>query len=308
MSKRATREALGEVLIELAEEHDNVVVIDADLAKSTTTAKFAAAYPDRFFDVGVAEQNMMCVAAGLATTGKVSFTGSFAVFAAGRAFEQVRNTIAYANLNVKLCPTHAGLTVGADGGSHQAVEDVALMRVLPNMKVIVPADFYEARGAVRASYSIPGPFYVRLGREPIESIFNESYQFEFGKAVKLREGSDITLIANGIMVSAALEATDLLASDGVSAELINVHTLKPLDTFAILESAAKTGAVVTAEEHTIIGGLGSAVAELLSEKQPTRLTRIGIEDRFGTSGPAAELLEEYGLTSGHIVQAAKQLI
>ncbi|MCL5291139.1 MAG: transketolase family protein [Actinobacteria bacterium] len=308
MAKRATREALGETLIELAEEHENLVALDADLAKSTTTTKFASAFPDRFFDVGVAEQNMTCVAAGLATTGKVCYTGSFAVFASGRAFDQVRNTIAYANLDVKLCPTHAGVTVGADGGSHQSVEDIALMRAVPNMKVVVPADYYEARAAIRAAFSIPGPVYIRLGREPVTAIFDEFYEFNFGKAVKIREGSDVSILATGIMVGAALSAAEMLAADNISAEVVDVHTLKPLDGSAILESAAKTGAVVTAEEHSIIGGLGSAVAELLSEKQPTRLARIGIGDEFGTSGAASELLEKYGLTAGDIVRAVRKLI
>ncbi|MHB0976718.1 MAG: transketolase family protein [Candidatus Aquicultorales bacterium] len=308
MTKRATREALGETLVELANEHSNVCVVDADLAKSTTTIKFAKEHPERFFDVGVAEQNMICVASGLATTGKVCYTGSFAVFAAGRAFDQVRNTVSYANLNVKICPTHSGVTVGADGGSHQSVEDIALMRALPNMKVIVPADYYEAREAVRAAHSIPGPVYIRLGREPVEPVYDDSYVFEFGRAVKLREGTDVTLIANGIMVGASLRAAEILSSENISAEVLDLHTLKPLDSSAILESAAKTGAVVTAEEHSVIGGLGSAVAELLSEKQPTKLSRIGIADEFGTSGAASELLDAYRLTAGDIVQAVKQLI
>lgn len=308
MAKRATREALGEVLVELGKEFDTVCVVEADLAKSTTTAKFAASFPERFFDVGVAEQNMTCVAAGLAVTGKTCFTGSFAVFGTGRAFEQVRNTIAYANLNVKLCPTHSGVTVGPDGGSHQSVEDIALMRAIPNMKVIVPADYYEARGAIRAAHAIDGPVYVRLGREPVETIFDESYGFEFGKAVKLREGDDATIVATGIMVRAALDAADILAAGGISVDVLNLHTLKPLDGSAILESAEKTGAVVTAEEHSVIGGLGSAVAELLSEERPTRLSRIGIGDEFGTSGAASELLEKYKLTSQDIVQAVKQLL
>ncbi len=308
MAKRATREALGEVLVELGKEHEDVVVLDADLAKSTTTVKFANAFPERFFDVGAAEANMMCIAAGLATTGKVCYTGSFAVFATGRAYDQVRNTIAYGNLDVKLCPTHAGITVGADGGSHQSVEDIALMRALPNMKIIVPADYYEARGAVRAAYEIPGPVYVRLGREPGETVCDESRKFEFGKAVKMRDGNDVTILATGIMVKAALDAADALAADNISCEVLNVHTLKPLDDSAILESTAKTGAAVTAEEHSVIGGLGSAVAELLSEKNPIKLARVGIEDKFGTSGAASELLEKYGLTTSGILQAVKKLL
>ncbi|MDI6816006.1 MAG: transketolase family protein [Actinomycetota bacterium] len=306
--KRATREAYGETLIELGRANPNIVVLEADLAKSTTTIKFKKEFPDRFFDCGVAEQNMMAMAAGLATTGKICFTGSFAMFATGRAFEQVRNTIAYPSLNVKICPTHAGITVGADGGSHQTIEDIALMRVIPGMTVIVPADYYEAKKAIAKAAEIDGPVYVRLGRATLPMIFDEDYDFVPGKAIVLKQGTDVTIFATGIMVSSSLVAAENLAKAGISAEVINISTIKPLDDNAIIESAVKTGRVVVAEEHSIIGGLGSAVAELLCEKHPVPVARVGIKDVFGRSGEPAELLKYYGLTDEDISQAAKGLL
>ncbi len=306
--KRATREAYGAVLIELAKAGRDVVALDADLASSTTTAKFGAEFPDRFFNVGVAEQNMIGVAAGLAASGKIAYTGSFAVFATGRAFDQIRNTVCYGNLNVKICPTHAGLTVGPDGASHQALEDIALMRSLPNMRVIVPADYYEAAAALRAAADIDGPVFVRLGRAAVPVVYDESHTFDLGKADVVAEGGDVTIAACGIMVEVALRARDLLAADGVSAEVINVSSVKPIDAEALVASAAKTGHVVTAEEHTIQGGLGGAIAEVLSEQLPTPMLRVGVRDMFGTSGPADELLIEYGLTPANIAEAARKLL
>lgn len=306
--KKATREAYGAVLIDLAREGRDIVALDADLASSTTTGKFGAEFPQRFFNCGVAEQNMVGIAAGLAAAGKIAYTGSFAVFATGRAFDQIRSTVCYGNLSVKICPTHAGLTVGADGASHQALEDIALMRSLPNMRVIVPADVYEAAAALRAAADIRGPVFIRLGRAPVPIIYDASYSFELGTARVLAAGSDVTIIACGVMVGAALEAGRLLAERGVSAEIINAATVKPLDAETIVTSAAKTGRVVTAEEHTLMGGLGSAVAEVLSERQPTPMRRVGVADRFGTSGAADELLAAYGLTPSDITGAAEELL
>ncbi len=305
--KRATREAYGEALVELGHEYPNIVVLEADLAKSTTTIKFKKEFPERFFDCGVAEQNMMAMAAGLATTGKVCYTGSFAIFATGRAFEQVRNTISYPKLNVKICPTHAGITVGPDGASHQTVEDIALMRVIPGMMVIVPADFYEAKKAIKVAVEVEGPVFIRLGRAAVPTIFDDSYNFVPGKAVRLREGQDVSILATGIMVGAGLKSAEDLGRQGISAEVVNVSTIKPLDEETILSSVEKTGKVVVAEEHSIIGGLGSAVAELLCEKHPVPVARVGIKDQFGRSGEPAELLKHYGLTSEDISQAARQL-
>lgn len=306
--KRATREAYGETLIELAKDNPNIVVLEADLAKSTTTIKFKKEFPDRFFDCGVAEQNMMAMAAGLATTGKICYTGSFAMFATGRAFEQVRNTVSYARLNVKICPTHAGITVGADGASHQTIEDIALMRVIPGMTVIVPADYSEAKKAIQKAAEIDGPVYVRLGRASIPAVFDDSYEFVPGKAVKLKEGKDVTIFATGIMVDSSLNAADQLEKEGISAEVVNISTIKPLDEEAVINSASKTGRVVVAEEHSIIGGLGSAIAELLGEKHPVPMAKVGIKDLFGRSGEPQELLKLYGLTSEDISQAAKNLL
>lgn len=305
---RATREGYAEALIELGEEHRNVVVLDSDLSKSTGAAKFNERFPDRFFNCGVAEQSMMGTAAGLATCGKICFTGSFAVFATGRAFEQIRNTIAYCALEVKICPSHAGITVGPDGGSHQSIEDIALMRALPNMKVIVPSDFIEAKAAVKAAYRIPGPVYIRLGRPRIPNINAPDYEFKLGRAIVMRPGEDVTILATGIMVHEALDAARLLAAEGVEAEVINVSTIKPLDEDTILGSARKTGRVVTAEEHSIIGGLGGAVAELLSEKAPLPLRRVGIDDLFGLSGSAEELKTHFHLTAEDIHRRAVELL
>jgi transketolase len=306
-AKRATRDALGETLLELAAEgRDDIVVLDADLAKATTTVRFKAAYPDRFFDVGIAEQNLIGTAAGLAAGGKTPFASSFAVFATGRAYDQVRNSVCYADLNVKIAATHAGVTVGPDGGSHQMLEDIALMRVLPNMRVLVPADYVTAKGAIRAAASSPGPFYIRLGRPAVSVLYDDDFAFEIGKAYPLRHGTEVTLLACGHMVERALAAADMLEIEGVSASVIDVPTIKPLDNKTILGAALNTGAVVTCEEHSIIGGLGSAVAELLGENAPMPLERVGVRDVFGTSGEADELMEHFGLTAEAIVKAAKR--
>ncbi len=306
--KRATREALGATLIALAAEGVDVVVVEADLSKSTTTSSFAEVFPPRFFNAGVAEQNMMGTAAGLAAAGKVAFTGSFAVFATGRAYDQVRNTICYSGLNVKLTPTHAGITVGPDGGSHQMLEDIALMRVLPGMRVLVPADVHAAAGAIRVAATTPGPFYVRLGRAPLASVYAEGYEFELGRATVLREGSDVTLAACGVMVERALEAADALIAEGISAEVVDVATIKPIDADTLADSAARTGAVVACEEHSIVGGLGSAVAEVLGERAPVPFRRVGVRDVFGTSGEAEELMRHFGLTAENIADAAKEAV
>ena len=307
--KTATRDAYGKALVELGGINDKIVVLDADLAAATKTGMFKKAYPDRFFDSGIAESNMMGVAAGLATTGYTVFASTFAMFAAGRAYEQVRNSIAYPHLNVKIGATHAGISVGEDGASHQCCEDIALMRVIPGMVIINPADDIEARAAVFAAAEYEGSVYMRFGRLAVPRIFDESYKFELGKAVTLREGSDVTIIATGLMVNEAIEAAKALADEGISAEVINIHTIKPLDKEAVIRSAAKTGAVVTAEEHSIIGGLGGAVAEALCESgKPVPVVRLGVNDVFGRSGPAVELLHIYGLDAQNIVAKAKQAI
>jgi transketolase len=305
---KATREALGETLAELAAEGVDVVAVEADLSKSTTTFKLGETFPERLFNVGVAEANMIDVAAGLSISGKVAFTGSFAVFATGRAYDQIRNTVCYSNLNVKLAPTHAGISVGADGGSHQMIEDLALMRVLPGMRVLVPADYHSAKAAIRTAAATPGPFYIRLGRAGVEEVYPADHEFTLGKANVLREGADVTIFACGLMVSAALKAAESLAADGISAEVIDVATIKPLDIGTIVSSATKTGAVVTAEEHSIIGGLGSAIAEVLGEHRPTKLVRVGVKDVFGTSGEPEELMAYFGLTASDIASAAKGLL
>ena len=307
--KTATRDAYGKALVELGGINDKIVVLDADLAAATKTGMFKKAYPDRFFDSGIAESNMMGVAAGLAATGYTVFASTFAMFAAGRAYEQVRNSIAYPHLNVKIGATHAGISVGEDGASHQCCEDIALMRVIPGMVIINPADDIEARAAVFAAAEYEGPVYMRFGRLAVPRIFDDSYKFELGKAVTLREGSDVTIIATGLMVNEAIEAAKALADEGISAEVINIHTIKPLDKEAVIRSAAKTGAVVTAEEHSIIGGLGGAVAEALCESgKPVPVVRLGVNDVFGRSGPAVELLHIYGLDAQNIVAKAKQAI
>lgn len=306
--KIATREAYGEALLQLGRENPDVVALDADLAKSTKTYEFGKIFPERFFDMGVAEQNMIGTAAGLAAAGKIPFCSSFAVFASGRAFEQVRNSVAYSGLNVKIGASHAGITVGEDGGSHQSVEDIALMRVLPNMTVFVPADAVETAGAVRAAAAIKGPVYIRLGRAGVPVLHGGDFQFVPGKAVVLREGLDATIIATGIMVAAALEAADKLVEKGIQAGVLDVHTIKPLDIEAITRVARETGALVTAEEHSVIGGLGGAVAEALVENYPVPLKRVGIMDKFGVSGSPDELLEKYELTPGAIVRAVTEVV
>lgn len=305
---RATREAFGATLVELAQAGFDVVAVEADLSGSTTTATFEKAYPERFFNAGIAEQNMIGTAAGLAVEGKIAFTGSFAVFAAGRAYDQVRNTVCYSSLNVKLAPTHAGITVGPDGGSHQMLEDIALMRVLPGMRVLVPADFTAARAALRVAAETPGPFYIRLGRAAVPVLYDDDYRFELGRARVLREGVHVTLAACGVMVEQALAAAEALALDGISAEVIDVATIKPLDVDTLVASARKTGAVVTCEEHSIIGGLGSAVAEALGEHAPTPLTRVGVRDVFGTSGEPKELMAHFGLSADDIARAARDVL
>ena len=300
--KVATRQSYGEALVELGAAHDDFVVLDADLAVATQTGKFKAAYPDRFIDVGIAEQNLMGVAAGIATTGRKVFASTFAMFAAGRAFEQVRNSIGYPHLHVVIGATHAGMSVGEDGATHQCNEDLALMRAIPGMTVIVPADDVEAKAAVRAAYEAEGPVYVRLGRLPVPVIHKDDYHFELGRGVVEREGSDVTVIACGLEVPAALEAAKTLAAKGVSCEVINMATIKPLDGDLIVASARKTGRVVTVEEHSVIGGLGSAVCDLLCEACPTPVKKIGVNDVFGESGPALDLLAKYGLDGAGVAE------
>ncbi|ABZ83308.1 transketolase, c-terminal subunit [Heliomicrobium modesticaldum Ice1] len=307
MKKIATRDAYGRALARLGGEKADLVVLDADLAKSTKTIDFAKVYPERFFDMGIAEQNLMGTAAGLAAVGKIPFASTFAMFATGRAFEQIRNSIAYPKLNVKIAATHAGITVGEDGASHQTVEDIALMRVLPNMTVIVPADGPETEGAIRWAAEHEGPVYIRLGRLGVPVINDEeSYRFTPGKAVTLRQGRDVSLIATGLMVSIALEAAAALAAEAIEAEVLNIHTIKPIDAESILDSAVRTGCVVTAEEHSVIGGLGSAVAEVLGEGQPVPLERVGLKDTFGESGKPDLLLKKYGLTAEAVADAARR--
>lgn len=307
MSKVATRDAYGQALVRLGHENKDIVVLDADLAKSTKTIDFAKAFPERFFDVGIAEQNLIVMAAGLALGGKIPFASTFAMFAVGRAFEQIRNSVVYPRLNVKIAATHAGLTVGEDGASHQAIEDLALMRALPNMTVIVPADAVETEQAIRAAAAYQGPVYIRLGRPAVPVLYDQSYSFEIGKASVLRQGEDVTVAATGIMVSVAQEAAKLLSQEGIAVEVLNISTIKPLDSATILNSIQKTGAIVTAEEHNIIGGLGSAVAELAGEYCPVPLARVGVRDVFGESGTPAELLEKYGLNPQAVVEAVRQV-
>ena len=306
--KIATRESYGAALVELAEKYD-FIVMDADLAEATKTVKFKKAYPERFFDCGIAEGNMMSVAAGVATTGKPVFVSSFAMFAAGRAFEQVRNSIGYPHLNVKIGATHAGISVGEDGATHQCNEDIALMRTIPGMTIINPADGEEAKAAVEAAILHDGPVYMRFGRYAVPYLYDESnYKFELGKGITLAEGTDVTVVATGLMVHIALEARELLAKEGISAEVINIHTIKPLDTELLAASASKTGAVVTAEEHNIVGGLGGAVCEALSSVCPVPVLRVGVEDVYGRSGKVPALLEAYGLTAENIAAKAKAAI
>ena len=304
----ATRASYGEALVELGNKRDDFIVMDADLAAATQTGKFKAAFPDRFYDCGIAEQNMLGIAAGIAATGKRVFVSSFAMFAAGRAFEQIRNSICYPQLPVIIGATHAGISVGEDGATHQCLEDIALMRTLPGMTVINPADDIEAKKAVFAAIEHEGPVYLRFGRYAVPVIFDETYDFKIGKASILRDGSDVTVIATGLMVSEALKAYDILKSEGISARIINMATIKPLDTEAVLAAAKDTGAIVTAEEHSVIGGLGSAVSETLCETFPVPVLKLGVYDRFGYSGPAGKLLDEFGLRAANIVEKAKQAI
>ncbi len=309
MANLATREAYGKALVELGEKNKNIVVLDADLSKSTKTADFGKAYPERFFNMGIAEGDMMTTAAGLSTCGKIPFASTFAVFATGRAFEQIRNSICYPELNVKIAATHAGLTVGEDGASHQSIEDISIMRTLPNMTVICPCDDVEARAAVIAAAEYDGPVYIRLGRSSVPTLNDEAaYKYEIGKAVTLREGRDVTIFATGIMVNEAMKAADILKNEGIDAEVINIHTIKPIDVEAVISSAKKTRAVVTCEEHNVIGGLGSAVCEVLSENCPVIVKRVGVMDTFGESGKPAELLKEYGLTAGNVASAVREVV
>ncbi len=305
---KATRDAYGEALKELGGRYKDIVVLDADLSKSTKTAVFAKAYPDRFFNVGIAEANLIGTAAGLAAAGKIPFVSTFAMFATGRAFEQIRNSVCYPHLNVKICATHAGLTVGEDGASHQAIEDVGLMRGLPGMTVIVPADATETHQAVAWAADYKGPVYIRLGRSAVDDVFGESYRFAPGKAALLAEGADLTIIACGIMVSPARRAADELTASGLSARVLAMASIKPIDREAIVKAARDTGAIVTCEEHSIIGGLGSAVAEVLAENAPAPMERVGVLDTFGESGTPDALLAKYHLTVADIVRAAKRVV
>ena len=309
VKKIATRESYGNALAELGAEYENLVVLDADLAAATKTGIFKKAFPDRHIDCGIAECNMMGIAAGLATTGKIPFASSFAMFAAGRAFEQVRNSIGYPKLNVKIGATHAGISVGEDGATHQCNEDIALMRTIPGMVVINPADDIEAKAAVRAAIEHEGPVYLRFGRLAVP-VINDTpdYKFELGKGVVLREGKDVTIIATGLPVSECLAAADKLAADGIDAKVINIHTIKPLDEELVVKAAKETGKVVTVEEHSVIGGLGSAVCDALSEKCPTQVMKIGINDTFGESGPAVELVKKYGLDADSIYEKVKAFV
>ncbi len=309
VKKIATRESYGNALAELGKEHEDIVVLDADLAAATKTGVFKKAFPERHIDCGIAESNMMGVAAGIATTGKVPFASSFAMFAAGRAFEQVRNSIGYPKLNVKIGATHAGISVGEDGATHQCNEDIALMRTIPGMVVINPSDDVEAKAAVKAAYEHVGPVYLRFGRLAVPVINdNEDYKFELGKAITLREGTDVAIIASGLTVSESLAAAEKLAADGIRAEVINMHTIKPLDEDAIVKAAKKTGKIVTVEEHSVIGGLGSAVCDVVAEKAPAKVMKIGINDVFGESGPAVQLIQKYGLDSGSIYEKIKEFL
>ena len=309
VKKIATRESYGNALVELGKEKENLVVLDADLAGATKTGIFKKAFPERHIDCGIAESNMMGIAAGLSTTGLVPFASSFAMFAAGRAFEQIRNSIGYPHLNVKIGATHAGISVGEDGATHQCNEDIALMRTIPGMTVIVPSDDVEAKAAVKAAYEMDGPVYLRFGRLAVPVINdNEDYKFEIGKGVILREGKDVTIVATGLCVSSALDAAELLKAEGIDAKVINIHTIKPLDKELIVAAAKETGQIVTVEEHSVIGGLGGAVSEALSEEYPVPVKRIGVNDQFGYSGPATALVEKFGLDGKGIAESVKEFL
>ena len=307
--KKATRESYGEALAELGEKYENLYVLDADLAAATKTGIFKKKFPERFFDCGIAEANMMGVAAGLAATGNIPFASTFAMFAAGRAYEIVRNSIGYPHLNVKIGATHAGISVGEDGATHQCNEDIALMRTIPGMTIINPADDVEAKAAVEAAVKFEGPVYMRFGRLAAP-VFNDkdTYKFELGKGIKTKDGKDITIIATGLMVSEAIEAAKILADEGIDARVINIHTIKPIDKDIIIEAAKETGAIVTVEEHSVIGGLGSAVCDVLAENYPAKVTKIGVNDEYGYSGPAAELLKKFGLCASNIVETVKKAL
>lgn len=307
MSKKATRQAYGEALVELGKINKDIVVLDADLTKSTKTSMFQKEFPERHFNVGIAEADLMGTAAGLATCGRIPFASTFAMFAAGRGFEQIRNTIAYPKLNVKIAPTHAGISVGEDGGSHQAIEDIAIMRAIPGMVVLSPADAVETKKMVYAAAEYEGPVYIRMGRLDVETIFDEeTYDFQIGIANTVREGNDVTIAATGLMTYEAIKAADILAQEGISVRVINVGTIKPLDGETILKAAKETKFIITAEEHSVIGGLGSAVSEFLSEVYPTKVKKLGIYDKFGQSGKATELLEKYELTAAKLVAMVKE--
>ena len=308
VKKIATRDSYGNALVELGNEHDDFVVLDADLAAATKTGMFKKAFPERFYDCGIAEQNMMSIAAGIAATGKKVFASSFAMFAAGRAFEQVRNSIAYPKLPVVIGATHAGISVGEDGATHQCCEDIALMCAIPGMTVLNPADDTEAKLAVKAAYKHDGPVYIRFGRLAVPVVFDENYKFEIGKGVTLKEGNDITVIATGLMVSEALEAYEILKEKGVNARIINMPTIKPIDREIIIKAAKETGKIVTVEEHSVIGGLGSAVCDVVCEECPVPVVKIGVNDEFGCSGPATELLKKFGLSSENIVNTVLKLL
>ena len=307
--KIATRESFGNAIAEFADQYPDVVVLDADLAAATKTGIFKKAHPDRFIDCGIAECNMVGVAAGLAACGKIPFAASFAMFSAGRAFEQVRNSVGYPHLNVKIVGSHAGISVGEDGATHQCCEDIGLMRTIPGMVILNPADHYEMRAAVKAAIEYNGPVYLRLGRLAVESVNNnDDYTFEIGKGITLRDGSDITVIATGLLVGEAVKAADALKDQGISVRVIDMHTIKPLDREIILKAAKETGKIVTAEEHNVIGGLGDAVASVLSEECPTPLVKIGVNDEFGHSGPAVDLLKQFGLCASHIEEVVKKAL
>lgn len=305
--KMATRQAYGEVLLELGENNKNIVVLDADLSKSTMTTHFAGKYPNRFFNMGISEQNLFGVATGLAHSGKIVFASTFAMFAAGRGFEVIRNSIGYSKANVKICATHAGITVGEDGGSHQAIEDIALMRTIPGMTVISPSDGMSARKLIREAASLTGPVYVRLGRSAVPGIYEDNSDVQIGKGLCVRDGSDYTVIATGVMVNEAMIAAEVLAREGISLRVIDMHTIKPIDKEIIIKAANETKGIVTAEEHTILGGLGSAVSEVVVKHCPVKMAFVGIQDTFGESGKPAELLIKYGLTADEIVKVVKSL-
>ncbi|QWV92971.1 transketolase family protein [Geomonas oryzisoli] len=304
----ATRDAYGEALAELGGENDKIVALDADLSGSTKTAVFAKKFPNRFFNMGIAEANMVGTAAGLAAVGKIPFLSTFAIFAAGRGWEQIRQSVAYPKANVKIVATHGGVTVGEDGGSHQSVEDVAIMRAIPNMTVIVPADGEETKGAIRAAAAYKGPVYVRLGRNKVPSVFPAGHKFEIGKGVVVVPGTDLTFITTGLMTAAAVTAAEKLKAEGISARVLHIGTVKPLDKELVLQAAQETGAIVTAEEHSVVGGLGGAVAEFLGETCPTLMKRVGIHDRFGTSGKSDELLKYFGLNAETLIEEAREIV